>query len=133
MAFWRELLKCMKDMQYMRNSADLCMYYKWTLAGLVIWLSWINDCMVWGPKSVVPAESKAFTNQFECDDVGEVNEYVGCKIERDKKDKSFIFTQPILIQSFNDEFELSNKHPKTPAEAGTTLVKTDAGGKVGSK
>eukprot|EP00957_Ditylum_brightwellii_P120469 9191558-Ditylum_brightwellii.AAC.1 len=28
MAFWRELLKCMKDMQYMRNGADLCMYYK---------------------------------------------------------------------------------------------------------
>eukprot|EP00957_Ditylum_brightwellii_P169271 12883421-Ditylum_brightwellii.AAC.1 len=99
-------------MQYMRNGADPCMYYKWTLAGLVIWLSWIDDCMVWGPKSVVPAESKAFTNRFECDDVGEVNEYVGCKIERDKKEKSFTFAQPVLIQSFNDEFELSNKHPK---------------------
>eukprot|EP00957_Ditylum_brightwellii_P006125 463499-Ditylum_brightwellii.AAC.1 len=45
-----------------------------------------------------------------------------------KKDKSFTFTQLVLIQSFNDEFELSNKHPKLPAESGTTLVKTDAGG-----
>eukprot|EP00957_Ditylum_brightwellii_P127852 9750053-Ditylum_brightwellii.AAC.1 len=80
---------------------DLCMYYKWNLA--------------------VPAESKAFTNRFECDNVGEVNEYVGCKIKRDEKDNSFTFNQPVLIQSFNDEFELSNKHPKTPAMAGTTL------------
>eukprot|EP00957_Ditylum_brightwellii_P110745 8445939-Ditylum_brightwellii.AAC.1 len=46
MAFWKDLLKCMKDIQYKRNGADPCIYYKWTTAGLIIWLSWINDCMI---------------------------------------------------------------------------------------
>eukprot|EP00957_Ditylum_brightwellii_P053633 4063963-Ditylum_brightwellii.AAC.1 len=45
MAFWIELLKCMESMGYKRNGADLCMYFKWTMTGLIIWLSWIDDCM----------------------------------------------------------------------------------------
>eukprot|EP00957_Ditylum_brightwellii_P091762 6987487-Ditylum_brightwellii.AAC.1 len=38
MAFWKELLECMKDMNYQRNGADPCLCFKWTAAGLIIWL-----------------------------------------------------------------------------------------------
>eukprot|EP00957_Ditylum_brightwellii_P181532 13827882-Ditylum_brightwellii.AAC.1 len=72
MAFWKELLKCMTDMDYKRNCADHCLYFKWTLAGLIIWLSWTDDCMVWGPDKIVQKESDAFNEWFDCDDVGEV-------------------------------------------------------------
>ena len=30
MAFWRQLLKCMKHMEMKRSTADPCLYYKWT-------------------------------------------------------------------------------------------------------
>ena len=39
MIFWKELLKCMRDMRYQRNGADPCMYFRWCDSGLVVWLS----------------------------------------------------------------------------------------------
>ena len=124
MAFWRELLRCMRHMGYKRSGADPCLYFKWTAAGLVAWLSWIDDCMVWGHDEVVHQESKEFTSRFDCDEVGEVKEYVGCKIEHNKKENYIKFTQPVLLQSYLDEFEIGTRTPNTPAEAGSVLVKS---------
>ena len=101
-AFWKELLKCMKYIKNARNGAYPCLYFKWTLFGLVVWLSWVDDCMVWGPKEVVPKDNKEFMKRFECDDVGEVKEYFGCKLEKNEEERSFKFTQPVLLQSFSD-------------------------------
>ena len=131
--FWKELLKCMKSMGYKRNGADPCLYFRWTTVGLVVWLSWVDDCMVWGPKEIVSKENEEFLKRFDCDDVGDVKEYVGCKLERDDEERSFKFTQPVLLQSFEDEFDTTEKKPKTPAEAGTVLHSGSDTNKVGSK
>ena len=75
-------------------------------------------------------------DRFDCDDIGEVKEYVGCKIDRDVKDNVFKFTQPVMIQSFRDEFELGKecaKTPVTPTDPGTVLVKAEDKDKVGQK
>ena len=133
MAFWKELLKCMKHMGYARSGTDPCLYYKWTVAGLVVWLSWIDDCMVWGPQEVIGKESKEFTSRFDCDEVGEVKEYVGCKVDHDKKLRQIKITQPVLLQSYEDEYAIEHKKPSTPAEAGTVLVKGEEGNKVDGK
>jgi hypothetical protein len=45
--------------------------------------------------------------RFDCKDCGDIEEYVGCKIVRTKN--SLKFTQPVLMQSYNDEFELPKK------------------------
>ena len=58
MVFWKELLKCMRDMRYQRSGADLCMYFRWFDLGLVVWLSWIDDFMVWGPGELVKVAKK---------------------------------------------------------------------------
>eukprot|EP00957_Ditylum_brightwellii_P035609 2698993-Ditylum_brightwellii.AAC.1 len=64
-------------------------------------------------------------NLFECEELGEVDEYVGCKIDYDQKDGSTPNTQPVLLQSYKDEFKLDEhrKVSKTPAEAGSVLGK----------
>ena len=36
MAFWKQLLKCMKDMNMERSTTDPCLYYDWTPDGMVI-------------------------------------------------------------------------------------------------
>ena len=61
---------------------------------------------------------------FDCDDIGEVKEYLGCKIDIDKKNKALRLTQPVLLQSFKDEFELpdSGRVQSVPAVAGSVLT-----------
>jgi hypothetical protein len=54
-----------------------------------------------------------------------MDEYVGCKLERDWKDRSIRFThQPVMIQSVKDKFDvLEGSKFKMPAEPGSVLVK----------
>jgi hypothetical protein len=49
-AFWREFRKALDDMTYEKIMADPCLYFCWTMTGLIIWLSWIDDCLVVGNK-----------------------------------------------------------------------------------
>lgn len=65
---------------------------------------------------------KGILSKFECDDIGEMREYVGCKIERQRGLTKL--TQPVLIQSLTDEFEIPDGHsPRTPAEPNSALPK----------
>ena len=58
---------------------------------------------------------------FDCDDVGDMEEYVGCKI--DCANRSFNLTQTFMVKIFKDEFEMLNRVPITPREPDTNLVK----------
>jgi hypothetical protein len=43
MVLWRKLISAFKDMNYKRSKTDPCLYFCWTIYGLIIWLSWIMD------------------------------------------------------------------------------------------
>jgi hypothetical protein len=58
--------------------------------------------------------------RFDCKYCGDIEEYVGCKIVRMKN--SLKFTQPVLMQSYNDKLKLPKKSYRTPASAGSVLV-----------
>jgi hypothetical protein len=58
---------------------------------------------------------------FTLDEQGEFVEYIGCKIERSLRDRWMKLTQPVLIQSFSDEFDLPREEPTLPAKAGEVL------------
>lgn len=125
-AFWNELLKAMKYMEFDKSNADPCLYWKWTEQGnLVTWLSWIDDCACFGRPEDVKREVETLKELFDCDDVGTMYEYVGCKIDRSEDTNGigeFKFTQPVMLQSFEDEFDLSDGTANdTPGEPGKTL------------
>ena len=126
-AFWRELLAAMKSMGFARNHADPCLYYKWDdEKGLVVWQSWIDDCLSSGPKELVDAACEELMTLFKCEDEGTMEEYVGCKIERNAEEGWARFSQPVMIQSFKDEFDFSKeKSSVTPGEPGKVLVKNE--------
>ena len=131
-AFWKQLLKAFSAMNFMRSKADPCLYYAWTKHGLVTWISWVDDCLVCGSKEGVKIAKAQLMEQFDCDEVGNMDEYVGCKIDRDWDDGSLRFIQPVLIQSFKDKFELPvSCPPNTPAAPGDHLVKGDEGSNMG--
>jgi hypothetical protein len=131
-AFWKALLKAFGAMEFTRSKADPCLYYAWTKHGLVTWISWVDDCLVCGTKEGVRIAKEKLLKQFDCDVLGNMDEYVGCKIDRNWQDGSLRFTQPVMIQSFNDEFELPvSRPPNTPATPGDHLVKGDDGTNIG--
>jgi hypothetical protein len=118
-AFWRELLKALQDMKYTRSKADPCLYFSWTVDGLIIWLSWVDDCLVVGKKEGVLKAKKQMTDRFDGDEVGELKEYIGCKVDYDPIGGHVKITQPVLLQSFVDEFKLpTGDVPITPAVPG---------------
>ena len=116
-------------MQYERSKADPCLYYKWQVdpkdlkKKLVIWLLWVDDNLITGPVDAVSRAKQKMMSLFDCDDLGEMKEYVGCKVERNWKEQWIKLTQPVLLQSFMDEFPLDTHrpNPRTPAEAGDNL------------
>ncbi len=78
-------------------------------------MSWIDDNAIVGKESDVMDLKKALMDQFECEDCGPMDEYVGCSIE--KLDTGGIkFRQKVLLQSYRDEFDIENlKKFNTPA------------------
>eukprot|EP00173_Palmaria_palmata_P004456 Plantae.Rhodophyta-Palmaria_palmata.ctg6115.p1 GENE.Plantae.Rhodophyta-Palmaria_palmata.ctg6115~~Plantae.Rhodophyta-Palmaria_palmata.ctg6115.p1 ORF type:complete len:181 (-),score=23.44 Plantae.Rhodophyta-Palmaria_palmata.ctg6115:48-560(-) len=72
--------------------------------------------------------------EFDCDEQGEVKEYVGCRVEYDKEKQFMRLTQPVLVQSFEDEFELpKGGSVNTPSIPGSTLVKHIEGEQLGNQ
>jgi len=123
--FWLLLLKVMDDMHFARSQADPCLYYKWDAKfGLLIIISWVDDLAILGTRAGVEATKTELFKHFECDDTGEMKEYVGNKVER--MDGSLKLTQPVLLQSFTDEFVFQRDHKiKNPAVPGSVLHPTE--------
>ena len=129
--YWKEMLRAFRHMNYERSKADPCLYFRWikdptTMKDrLIVWLIWVDDCLILGPKTMVDSAKKEMMKLFDCDDLGEMQEYVGCKVERNQEERWVRLTQPVLLKSFQDEFELDEqrKDPRTPAEAGDVLSK----------
>jgi hypothetical protein len=65
---------------------------------------------VWNKAGVEEAK-KDFFSHIKCDDTGTIKEYIGNKIDR--KDEEIKMTQPVLLQSFTDEFDLVRDHKIT--------------------
>ncbi len=102
------------------GTADPCLYHKWSDNRLVLIVSWIDDNLIIGTKKAVEKSKKELMERFNCKNCGEREECVGCKIER--KGTVLKFTQPVLLQSYSDKFELPKRVYKTPAQAGLVLV-----------
>ncbi len=78
-----------------------------------------------GKCAVCDEAVKEMKCQFDCDEVGALAEYVGCKITHDECARTLKFTQPVMIQSFLDEFDIDKemkKPPKTPSKPNIVLV-----------
>ena len=65
----------------------------------------------------------AFTKVVECNDIGQMEEYISAKIDVDTTHKSLKIIQPVLVQSLKDEFKFKEVAMKleVPAVAGTHL------------
>jgi hypothetical protein len=103
-------------MGYRRSSADPCLYVKNTKNGLVIWISWVEDCLIMGHKSEVSKYHAVMSSYFDRDNIGNLKEYVGCKIDKQERGNRLLKTQPVIVRSFIDEFGIQeDKRIEIPA------------------
>jgi hypothetical protein len=110
--FWRECRMAMDAMNMAKNVVDPCL------------VLWVNDFLILGPDELVPGFKDELLSLFNCKDVGKMNEYVGCRVERDCEAGWMQLTQPVKIQKFVDEYGfdiVSNRIPSTPAEQSWAL------------
>jgi Reverse transcriptase (RNA-dependent DNA polymerase) len=112
-----------KAMGFEKSVADPCLYFKNTLNGLVLWISWVDDCLLVGHPNQVHEYKQKINEYFYCDDVGEICKYVGCTIKRNKKEGMMKMTQPVLIKSFVDKFDIPhNNQLVIPASQGKSFA-----------
>jgi hypothetical protein len=110
--FWLYLLTIVRDIGCQRSKADPCLYFK--DGSLVLWFSWVDDCFLTGPTEDLAALKRDVMEMVECDDA-QAEEFVGYKIEYNRAEKWLRLTQPVLLQSFADEFQINDEqHPLTP-------------------
>ena len=125
--YYNKVVDVMKKLSCERSKADPCLFFRWDEKdGLILWLTWIDDKLCIAHPDVIKDEKDRMKKHFECDDVGEVVDYIGCKVEVDQKEHSVKFTQPVLVQSLADEFEdiPQGIDPLTPAKPGDILLKS---------
>jgi len=91
-------------MEFKQSKADPCLYHSWQDGGLTLWVSWIDDCLVAGEIGRMKKAKQQLVDRFECDIVGNFDEYVGMKVERNFEKRWIHLTQPVLIKSLKDEF-----------------------------
>jgi hypothetical protein len=85
----------------------------------------VDDILIAGTETSVAQAKTALKKHFTLDEQGELQEYVGCKIERDKQARWMKLTQPVMILSFSDEFELPSEKAIIPAKEEEILSKDD--------
>ena len=108
-------------MRFIRSEVDTCMYFRWnTLRLLVVSILWIGGDICFRRKDEVKKIKRKIKIMFDCDDVGGLKLYGGCNVDNDLV--IFKFTQPLILQSFEDELYFpKGKSTDTPGETGFTL------------
>jgi hypothetical protein len=74
LASWKEFLQAFKNMGFRRSPADPCLYIKNTSYGLVIWTSWVDNCLILGHQEDLTQYHKMMNNYFDCNNIGELKE-----------------------------------------------------------
>ena len=73
----------MRRGRFKQSKADPSLFFAWTVFGLIIWMSWVDDCVVMGKKEGVLMAKKHLMKQFPCEEQGVLKEHVGCEIDYD--------------------------------------------------
>jgi hypothetical protein len=65
------IISIVRRLQCERSKAYSCLYYIWTESGaLLVWFSWVDDCVIAGPNAERLELKKHIMREVECEDGG---------------------------------------------------------------
>jgi len=110
-----------------RSKVDPCLYtWSHTVHGLVYVLVYVDDLIVAG-KSLegVQMVKASVSASFDVRDMGEVKDFIGMKVMRDRAAKVITLRDPGHFSSLLEAFQMEKSAPnKTPMVSGAKLSKT---------
>jgi len=110
-----------------RSKVDPCLYtWSHQVHGLVYILVYMDDLIVAGRSlDGVPAVKNSVSATFDVRDMGEVKDFIGMKVMRDRAAKMLTLSNPGHVIALLEAFGMSNSTPnKTPVVSGAKLAKT---------
>ena len=110
-------------MGFEKSKADPCLYWKRTENGLLVWLSWIDGYLCVVHEVDVQKARAELLRRFKCDDIGDIEEYLGYEVERCREKRQVKPIQTVILQSYTDKFDLppTGKSTNIPTLAGSVL------------
>jgi len=122
-----KLNEVLEQMGATRYTVDPCLY-EWhhPVHGRVFILMYVDDLIVAGERFAgVEAIKSGFAAKFEVRDMGEVEDFIGMKVMRDKKTKKLTLSNPGHIKALLQAFGMDTCTPnKTAMASGVKLSKT---------
>jgi len=125
-----KLDKELKEMGAVRYKEDPCLY-EWhhPVHGCIFILVYVHDLMVAGEKLAgVEAVKRSVSAKFEVRDMGEVKDFIGMKVMRNRVAKTLTLSNPGHTATLLEAFGMDKATPnKTPMASGVKLTKTGEG------
>jgi Reverse transcriptase (RNA-dependent DNA polymerase) len=111
----------LKELGFKRSFVDECLYYR----GRTLFLVYVDDGILIDPDpAAVEQAMKDLASKFEIEDEGELDDYLGVKIEKGVEKGTFKLNQPHLIDSILEDLKLIN-HGTKPSKASDTPATFD--------
>jgi hypothetical protein len=118
--------KGLQELGFKRSMVDECLYYR----GRTLFLVYVDDGILIDPDpAAVEQAMKDLASKFEIEDEGDLDDYLGVKIDKGVEDGTFKLSQPHLIDSILEDLKLINHGAKlskpsdTPATFESKLQK----------
>ena len=105
--FYKKLKKVLvKDLKFENCKSDPCLFFNKTNLGICIICCYVDDLAFFGNKKAINDTVYNLKKQFEMKYVGDLREYVGCRIdfENGKGGKVAYLTQPDIVKKIENKF-----------------------------
>jgi len=125
-----KLDKELKEMGAVRSTVYPCLY-EWhhPVHGCIFILVYVDDLIVAGEKlAVVEAVKRSVSAKFEVREMGEVKDFIGMKVMRNRAAKTLTLSNPGHTATLLEAFGMDKATPnKTPMASEVKLIKTGEG------
>ena len=112
------------DLRFDQFENDICLMHREDDFGTVIMAIYVDDCLMIGDEKAVTHAFEEIQKHFEITHSTEIDEFIGCTIERDKK--RIFLSQPDLIKKLMEKFGddvMKMKEFETPASQGSHVMR----------
>ncbi|KXJ83029.1 hypothetical protein RP20_CCG009471 [Aedes albopictus] len=123
---WNECFnEFVKRLGFERSVNDPCLYIRGTGKDQVVLVLYVDDVLIVSPSEKLIYTVKAcLAKKFEMTDVGEVRNFLGMKIDRNKEKKIMCISQRRYLESLLSRFQMEDCSPiSTPMENRLKLPK----------